>query len=726
MTLSQIEKLHLRQQDQSDCGVACLLMALKYHGGSASMERLREVSGTTKTGTTLLGLIQGGAQVGLHGEGFSAEIIHLQECTDLCVLHVIKDDVIQHFILCYGWDAVRQKFLISDPASGHPEYMDAASLEKIWKTRSLVLFKPTEKIVKTKESSYQKWQWFQQVIRPDTNILLTAMAIGIVVAVTGLSTAIFSQRLLDDIIPSGDHLRLYSGLGLLLVLLLIRSFLSYIRSLFLIRQSKDFNTRITDVFYSSILHLPKSFFDHRKTGDLIARMTDTQRIQRTVSALFSSSIIDILMIVVSSVAIIIYHWQIGLISLAWLPVFTYIVYRFHRPILSGQEKVMQAYARSESHYIDTIQGVDVIKLRNKENLFAQINQSVYGWFQSMIYDLSLTGLRFSVSTEVAAIFFTVGIISWGAILVLDDALTSGAFIAILQMIGMLMSSAGRLAMVHIQIQEAKVAFDRMHEFTTIPSEENSDHEPSLSGIDEIMDIRVIGMNFRFPGRPKLLENVSFSIQKGEWITIMGESGSGKSTILQNLQKFYHPESGFIKINGIDLYMINTNTWRSKIGVVPQNIKLFSGNVIDNILIGDPVEDVVGLDQFFKQYGFDTYFSNFPQGYATLIGEGGINISGGQQQLLALARALYKNPEVILLDEPTSALDRETEHFVLDLLSDLKKEKIIICLTHNILTAKRSDRIYTLQNGTITQSGNHADLIKTKDNIYSKSWSDYTP
>ncbi|MFZ1456977.1 MAG: ABC transporter transmembrane domain-containing protein [Saprospiraceae bacterium] len=349
MTLSQIEKLHLRQQDQSDCGVACLLMALKYHGGSASMERLREVSGTTKTGTTLLGLIQGGAQVGLHGEGFSAEIIHLQECTDLCVLHVIKDDVMQHFILCYGWDAVRQKFLISDSASGHPEYMDAASLEKIWKTRSLVLFKPTEKIVKTKESSYQKWQWFQQVIRPDTNILLTAMAIGIVVAVTGLSTAIFSQRLLDDIIPSGDHLRLYSGLGLLLVLLLIRSFLSYIRSLFLIRQSKDFNTRITDIFYSSILHLPKSFFDHRKTGDLIARMTDTQRIQRTVSALFSSSIIDILMIVVSSVAIIIYHWQIGLISLAWLPVFTYIVYRFHRPILTGQEKVMQAYARSESH-----------------------------------------------------------------------------------------------------------------------------------------------------------------------------------------------------------------------------------------------------------------------------------------------------------------------------------------------------------------------------------------
>ncbi|MGB4958734.1 MAG: cysteine peptidase family C39 domain-containing protein, partial [Saprospiraceae bacterium] len=346
---------HTRQHDQSDCGVACLLSVAKYYGGGITFERIRELSGTSRRGTTMLGLIQAAQGIGLEAEGFSAEIIHLQECKDLCILHIIKDEQMYHYVLCYGWDEGKQAFVISDPAEPAPSYLTKEGLEKIWQSRSLVLLKPTDAFVQHKETHQQKWQWIKDALRQDINILSTALVLGLITAVLGLATAIFSQKLIDDILPAKDALRLFSGVALLTFLLLMRSGLSYIRSTFLIRQSRDFNTRIIDYFYSSILHLPKSFFDNRKTGDLIARMTDTQRIQHTVSMLFSTAMVHILLVVVSVATIFVYSAKIGGISLLWIPVYGWIVYIFHHQIIAGQQMVMGSYARSESNFIDTIQ-----------------------------------------------------------------------------------------------------------------------------------------------------------------------------------------------------------------------------------------------------------------------------------------------------------------------------------------------------------------------------------
>ncbi|MFZ1750163.1 MAG: peptidase domain-containing ABC transporter, partial [Saprospiraceae bacterium] len=693
-------------------------------GGGTTFDRIRELSGTSKRGTTMLGLIQAAQGIGLAAEGFSAEIIHLQECKDLCILHIIKDEQMYHYVLCYGWDEGKQAFVISDPAELTPTYLTKDALEKIWQSRSLVLLKPTDAFVQHKETHQQKWQWIKDALRQDINILSTALVLGLITAVLGLATAIFSQKLIDDILPAKDALRLFSGVALLTFLLLMRSGLSYIRSTFLIRQSRDFNTRIIDYFYSSILHLPKSFFDNRKTGDLIARMTDTQRIQHTVSMLFSTAMVHILLVVVSVATIFVYSAKIGGISLLWIPVYGWIVYIFHHQIIAGQQMVMGSYARSKSNFIDTIQGVDDIKIRNKQSLFVSVNKTIYGMFQKAIYDLSKIGLRYNITTEIASVVFTVGVLTWSAIDVIDGGLTIGGFMVILQMIGMLMSSASQLAATNIQIQEAKVAFDRMYEFTSIPEESASDQENSHAQITDFAEIKGIGLSFRFPGRPLIINDINFSVKTGEWISVIGESGSGKSTLMSILQKFYHPESGSIKVNGIDLDLIATPSWRAKLGVVSQDIKIFNGTLLDNILLGEPLTDPAAIEIFFTDYGFDQYFANFPAGYATLLGEDGINISGGQQQLVALARALYHRPQLILLDEPTAALDRNTEHFVLELLQRLKKDTAIITLTHHILTARRSDRIYILDQGSFHISGTHDELLTHQDNLYAKAWSDY--
>ncbi len=246
----------------------------------------------------------------------------------------------------------------------------------------------------------------------------------------------------------------------------------------------------------------------------------------------------------------------------------------------------------------------------------------------------------------------------------------------------MIAAIGRLVLTNVQIQEARVAFNRMYEFAGLESENSGETKSENNELPQINSIKVKDLTFRFAGKKVLLENVNLALQKGKVTVLMGEVGSGKSVLLRLLQKFRSYESGQIVINDtLNLTEINAKRWRSKLGVVPQEIKLFSGTLLDNITLGNFVEEAEKAVEFCKAFGFDSYFENLPQNYLTVVGEEGVNLSGGQRQLVGLARALYNNPDVLLLDEPTSAMDTITEGFIIDLLKGLKKDKIILMVTH---------------------------------------------
>jgi len=230
--------------------------------------------------------------------------------------------------------------------------------------------------------------------------------------------------------------------------------------------------------------------------------------------------------------------------------------------------------------------------------------------------------------------------------------------------------------------------------------------------------------FRFTGRSPLLNDISFEVKKGEVIAIMGENGCGKSTLTQIISKNYEVESGEIRINeDYKIENVSFESWRKVIGIVPQQAHIFNGTVIENICFEDAAKNPEKVNQFLNEYGFFDFINSLPQSYMTIVGEEGINLSGGQKQMIAIARALYHKPQILILDEATASMDRKSEQFVLNLLSKIKTEMGIIFITHRLHILKRfCDRIYIIENGTILKNGTHETLLET-ENIYSHYWND---
>lgn len=714
MNKKHIEKTHTLQLDQSDCGVACLMSLIKLNGGTNSIEKLRELSGTTKQGTTMLGLYQVANKIGFTAEGCEADIQALIDHKQPVILHVVIQEQLQHYVVCYEYDS-EKGFLIGDPAKGI-YYLSVNELDKIWVSKSCLTLEINESFIKTEIEKNAQKKWFLDLLKEDYKLLWISVLLGVFVAGLGLAMSLFSQKLIDDILPSNNIKKLVSGIGLLTVLLLARVGIGALREFFLLQQSKDFNNRINANFFSSLLQLPKPFFDTRKIGELVARLNDTQRVQRVIKMLASSLVIDVLVSIISLVFLFMYSWEIGVIALLSVPIYFYIIYRSNKKIINSQKEVMQSYAFNESNYINTIQGIATIKNDNKQEVFNKTNEVVFANFQEKIFNLGKINITLSWQSGLASVLFLIGILIYTSIQVFNKEIKLGELMAILGIVSSIMPSIANLALISIPINEAKIAFNRMYEFASI-EKEKEEGQP----ISEINSIVIENLSFRFAGRSELFTNINLKIEKGKFTAIVGESGSGKSTLGQILQRFYNFENGSIVINKQHkLNEVELKGYRNLIGVIPQEITIFNGNVIDNILLGnaDTPEDII---QFLTYFGFDVYFNQLPQGLATILGEEGINLSGGQKQIIALARVLYKKPQFLILDEATSAMDRNTENFTMNLFEKIKPNCAIFFISHRLNALKSiADVIYVLDKKTITNFGNHNELMQT-DNFYSDYW-----
>lgn len=676
VNLKQIQKTHVLQRYQSDCGVACLLSIIQYYGGNESIERLRELSGTTLEGTSMYGLYQTAERIGFNASGIKGEIQDLKNNKTPIILHFLYEDGLEHYVVCYEYNA-EKGFLIGDPANSI-KYTSEEELDLYWKKRFCLILSPNQYFVTSKTTKKRKRELFIRLLKDDYRLLLFTILIGMCIALLGMAMSIFSQKLIDNILPSQNVHKLIYGIVLLSLLLLFRIGFMVLREFVIIKQSRDFNNRVNTNFFKNILQLPKIFFDNRKIGELVARLNDTHRIQDVIKSMVSSTVLDSMICLLSIVLLWIYSWEIALVSIASLPIYFYIIYRNRNKIIFSQRAIMQAYASNESNYIAAIQGIATIKNDNKHEFFEKNNINIYSNFQNKIFNLGLINIRLSWQAGLAGLVFLIGILCYTTISVLNKELKLGELMAILGISGSLLPSIGNLALVFIPINEARIAFDRMYDFISVEKESDVGDD-----IDEINSIELKDISFCFAGRRPLFEGVNVTLAKGTITAIIGESGSGKTTLANILQKFYSWNQGQIIVNNInELQDISLPSWRGKMGVIPQDVHIFNGNVLYNIVL-DEVCDTQLLKDIVNQYNLNDFILNLPNGLMTLVGEEGVNLSGGQKQIIGLLRVLYRQPQFYILDEPTAALDKNTEKLVISILAKLKVNSIILLITHRL-------------------------------------------
>lgn len=707
--ISHIKKTFVRQHSENYCGLACLASIVRFYGGNIMQEKLAGPSGTTFQGTSMLGLYQTAQKVGLDAEGYEADLKSLKDISSPVILHILKENRLEHYVVCYSY--LNGQFLIGDPGWGITEYGEE-ELEAVWKTKTLLMLIPGNGFVKKDDETRAKIKWVKALVKEDVPVLAIAAFLGVLLALTGLAIAFFSQKLIDQILPQKDVGKLVAGLVLFLLVLWSKGLLGYIRGIFLIRQGRDFNNRVVGFFFEKLMLLPKSFFDGVTSGDMISRLNDTSRMRQTIIKFTSGILIDLLVVIATSTYIFSLSPSTGLLSLAAIPVFGILAWHYNGKIIVAQRAVMQASAKNQSKYIDTIQRIEVIKTSNKEEIFSIMIKQIYGYLQNQIYQLGLLGNKIGLTAQIFSTLIMTCVIGWASFQVFQGELLMGQMMAIISLIGSFIAAVSSIAMANIDFQEARVAFDRMYEFAAAePEYEPTTKDEESATTEELRSLKIRSLNFRFPGRTLLLKDLNLTIQKGNLVTIFGEIGCGKSTLISILQRFYPYESGEILINDEDWMKSDNFYWRNLIGVVSQHVKLFNGTILENIGLSD-ISNEKEVVSFCKEIGLHDYIMGFQQGYATIVSENSTNLSGGQQQLIALARALYQKPQILLLDEATAAMDRRTEQFVLKLLQKLKKEMIIVFVTHRVQLARHTDCIYVIENKQIVASGTHDEVVQT--------------
>ncbi len=717
---ARIKRASLMQHDSTDCGAACIASVIRYFGGHSSIENIRKLSGTSQSGTTMLGLYQAAKECGMDATGYEATIQDIIEYKGVLILHIRSESGQEHFVVNYGY--YEGKFNIWDPSKGFvPKTKD--ELDKIWGSKKCLGLFPNGSFLYEKEHKKYGRTWLKEIIRPDSTLLLISVALGIAISVLSLVMAVFSQKLIDRILPAKDLKLLLISIFLVFILLVSRIMLSAVRQQILLFQGKSFNIRIVDNFFGKLMFLSKSFFDTRKTGDFVGRLNDTIRIQRVITEFVSVYIIDTLILITSLAALFFYSQASAFFTLFAIPVIFFSVYRWNKRIISSQHDVMSRYAQSQSNYIDSIQGISVIKSLGWQDDYKEKNNTVFTEFQEKLFFLGKIKVKLGLLTGVIGTSYLVLVLLYVSVKVINEVMTTGQLLAVLSISSTILPSILNLALIAIPVSEARVAIARMFEFSRIEPEENMSAEPG--NMPAIHHIKLENISFRFPGQKLLFDNITMTLEKGKIVSLVGESGCGKSTLANILLRFYLPETGKLIINRkTDSEEINLEKWRSSVGIIPQEIHIFNGTILQNLITDLSESKLKELITLISEYGLVKFIDSLPYGLMTMAGEEGINLSGGQKQLIGLIRALINKPEILIIDEGTSNMDRGTEGIIMELTDKLKSEMGILMISHRINIIRHlSDVIYVMENRKISAQGTHDELLKS-DNLYKRFWDDF--
>ena len=504
-------------------------------------------------------------------------------------------------------------------------------------------------------------------------------------------------------------------------ILIIQSILSFFRIYTFAQVSEKAMRDVRQTLYAKIITLPIFHFEKRRVGELMSRITsDITQLQDVLSITLAEFFRQIFTLV-GGVALITYlSWKLTLFMLATFPLLVISAIVFGKFIRKISKKAQDELANTNIIVEETFQSIQAVKAFTNEKY--EVNRYTNSLNKVVNEALKAATLRGGfVSFIIFALFGgIVGVVWYGAQLVAQGDLILADLLTFIFYTAFIGGSVGGLGDIYAQLQKTIGASDRILEILGDPSEvdihENEMSAPITFGAIDLQDI-----HFSYPSRPsvEILKGISFTIEPGQKIAIVGTSGTGKSTLAQLMMRFYEPSQGKIKMGDYAIQDMPVGDWRKMVALVPQEVLVFGGSIRENIAYGKPGASEEEIQQAAEQAYAKEFIESFPEKYDTLVGERGVKLSGGQRQRIAIARAILKDPKFLILDEATSALDSESEKWVQSALEELMKNRTSLIIAHRLSTIRSADKIIVMESGKIVEMGSHENLMAKKQGVYQK-------
>jgi len=704
--------IKIKQHDIKDCGAACLASIGNHYKVNLPIARIRQYANTDKRGTNVLGIIEAAEKMGFTAKGVKGGLDSIGKIPLPAIAHIVTKEQLHHYVVIYKVE--KSKITVMDPGFGKMEVYAFEDFQKVW-SGVLILFAPNDdfKITNEKTSAIRR---FWGLVQPHKIILIQALVGAIVFTVLGLAMSIYIQKITDYVLVDGNRNLLNLLSVSMIVIILLQAYIGSKKSIFVMKTGQLIDAKLILGYYKHLLHLPQRFFDTMQIGEITSRINDAVKIRSFINEVAIEMIVNVFIVLFSFTLMFTYYWKLALVILLVIPFYGSIYFLMNRFNKKVERNIMENAAELQTQLVESITHVRTVKEFGIEEFSNLKTENKFVKLLFTTYKSGLNGIFANTSTQFLASAFTVVLMWIGSGYVIDRAITPGELFSFYALIGYFTSPVASLIGMNKTAQNALIAADRLFEIMDLEREETENKVELQKGI--IGDIKFENVSFRYGSRVEVFKNFNAIFKKNETTAIVGESGSGKTTLISLLQNLYPIKEGKIYVGDYDIQFVHYKSLRQYIGVIPQQLNLFSGNIIDNIAVGDSFPNIQRILDLSKQLGITDFVEKLPNGFETQIGENGAMLSGGQKQRIAIARALYKNPEILLMDEATASLDTNSEKVVKEVIDDFKLQgKTIIVIAHRLSTIANADTILVMKNGAIVESGDHINLLKHKSEYY---------